>query len=260
MPSRSRRRRVRVEHAVAPGHEVEVVAEAAQERLKRVAVRVDGAGQERLAGQALDVRGAAAGRRRRADVGDPAVGDGDRAPALEAAVDQDEVGSQARHRGAVVRPSAGGTERLVTGASRPADCRPLGPAGDRIGHGAWSSGVSAAGRRRVIAGRPRHLTGGVARGSTEPGSGREGALLRQDELAGPRDPEAIFVCCGAGLPALASPGRGRRSRRPAGLAMPRVGCVCVRCGGPARGGHRALWVLHPAPVGVPGKPDLLEPL
>ena len=33
-----------IEHAVAPLHEVEVITEAAQQRLKGVAMRVDGAG------------------------------------------------------------------------------------------------------------------------------------------------------------------------------------------------------------------------
>ena len=49
------------------------------------------------------------------DVGDAAVGDRDGAPGLEAPVDQDEVGGEAHHP-----ESVGGTERPVTGASRPA--------------------------------------------------------------------------------------------------------------------------------------------
>ena len=47
---------------------------------------------------------------------------------------------------------------------------------------------------------------------------------------------------------------------PPGWRCRGVRARCVRCGGPARGGHGALLVLHPAPVGVPEKPDLLEPL
>ena len=69
------------------------------------------AGQERLAGQAHDVRRVALGRRRGPMSAIRAVGDGDRAPALEAPVDQDEVGGQAHHL-----ESVGGTERPVTGA------------------------------------------------------------------------------------------------------------------------------------------------
>src|SRR5215468_595308 len=44
--------RVRVEDAIAPRHEVEVVAEPAEQRLEGVAVRVHRAGQEERAGKA----------------------------------------------------------------------------------------------------------------------------------------------------------------------------------------------------------------
>jgi hypothetical protein len=88
----------RIEHPVAPAGEVEVVAEAAQQRLKGVAVRVDGPGQERLAVE-HDVAGLDAvdwpNRR------DPAVGERDRPSRREAALGQDEVGNEPRaHSGA----------------------------------------------------------------------------------------------------------------------------------------------------------------
>ena len=90
-------RRVRVEHAVAPRHEVQIVAEPAQQRLERVAVRVDGAGEEGAAGQAHEIGGEGGvppGRRERADVDDAAVIDGDREAGLEPAVHEDEVGAE----------------------------------------------------------------------------------------------------------------------------------------------------------------------
>ena len=121
-----------------------------------------------------------------------------------------EVVHQHAQRGFLGPPLAG--ERSATG--RPD--RPLGPAGDRIGHG--SSGVCG----RVVGACGRRASVGVARGSTgSTGHPRRSllcsrlartatlrapaalnglaraaarrALLRQDELAGPRDPEAILV-------------------------------------------------------------------
>ena len=116
--------RVRVEHAVAPGHEVEVVAEAAQQRLKGVAMRVDRAGQQGLAGQAHEasaggVARTPAGTGRRPRSGRPrwrSRGRRSKRPSIEY-----QVGGQPHHGESAIRPSASGAERLVTGASRPAD-------------------------------------------------------------------------------------------------------------------------------------------
>ena len=95
-------RRVRIEHALAPRHEVEVVTESAQERLEGMAMGVDGAGKQRPAGQADDAgpSGLGAGRRRR-DPGDPPVGDIHHARALEAPIDENEIGNQSGQRHAL---------------------------------------------------------------------------------------------------------------------------------------------------------------
>ena len=90
--------RERVEHAIAPAREVEVVTEAAQQRLEGVAVCVDGAGQERLARE-RDVAGLAAADR--LDRGDTASGQGHRLPRREAAFGQDQVWDEPQgHSGA----------------------------------------------------------------------------------------------------------------------------------------------------------------
>src|SRR6267143_5441973 len=88
----------RIQHAIPPAREVEVVTETAQERLEGVAVGVDGAGQERFARE-RDVAGLApAGG---LDRGDPAAGQGDRLPRRPAALRQDQVGDESRaHSGA----------------------------------------------------------------------------------------------------------------------------------------------------------------
>ena len=89
-------RGVGVEHAVAPGHEVEIVAQAAQQGLERVAVGVHGAGQEGLPGQPDDVGGrGGVGRGRRFDRGDAAVGDGDHVVAQCVSAREDHIRLQA---------------------------------------------------------------------------------------------------------------------------------------------------------------------
>jgi hypothetical protein len=85
---------VRIERAVAPAHEVEIVAEPAQQRLERVTVRVHGARQQRLAPEP-EVAGLA--RIDRLDAGHAAVGDRDRATRLPAGRREDEIRQQS-HR------------------------------------------------------------------------------------------------------------------------------------------------------------------
>ena len=85
--------RVRIEHAVAPRHEVEVVTEPAQERLEAVTVRVDRARQERLSRELEGVRLAGV----RSD-GDSPVRDVHAEARLEAATGIDEIGREA-HQG-----------------------------------------------------------------------------------------------------------------------------------------------------------------
>src|SRR5262249_46056450 len=85
-------RRVAVERAVAPFEEREVVAEAAEERLERVVVRVDRAGEERAPAPVDD-----AGALRRhlaggADGDDDAVLDPHRGRAARLALDERAVG------------------------------------------------------------------------------------------------------------------------------------------------------------------------
>ena len=134
--------------------------------------------------------------------------------------------------------------------------------------------ASAAGRRRVIAGRPRHLT--VTSPEAQPASaGAMGkllhavetaamagasALLRQDELAGSRDPEAIFVVSVQDdqfaqaleeVVARDAPSRCEAPRRPRAVRPVR--------GLRPRWSWRSLSVPHPAPAGAPGTPHLLAP-
>src|SRR5262249_53269846 len=99
-------RRVRVEHAVAPRHEVEVVTEPAEQRLEGVTVGVDGAGEERLPGEPHEVggeRGVAPRGRERPDVDDATVLDGHRQVRHEAAIDEHQVRDEA-HRSSSFAP------------------------------------------------------------------------------------------------------------------------------------------------------------
>ena len=109
----------RIEDTVPPGHEVEIVAEPAQERLERVAVGVDRAGKESLTGQPY-VEGA-----RRADVvdgGDMAAGDPDRAVRFPAGIRQDEIGEQPRRLGHAAHPVAGPGSLTSSLAKASASC------------------------------------------------------------------------------------------------------------------------------------------
>src|SRR6266849_10922671 len=94
-------RRIGVEHAVAPRHEVEVVAEPAQERLEGVAVRVDGAGGEGLAGESHDARLALD----RCGGSDPSVRDIEGKIRLEAAAGVDEIWKEMHRRGNSTPPA-----------------------------------------------------------------------------------------------------------------------------------------------------------
>ena len=88
----------RVEHPLTPAGEVEVVAQPAQERLERVAMGVDGTGQERLAVE-RDVVGL--GTPDRLERGDPALRERHRPARHEAASGQDQVGDESQgHSGA----------------------------------------------------------------------------------------------------------------------------------------------------------------
>jgi hypothetical protein len=104
-------RREGIEHAVAPAHEVHVVAEPAQQRLEGMAMGIDGAGQQRAPGEADEVvgeGGIAPGGREGDDTRDPAVRDLDGAAGLEARVHQDEVGSESHAAAILVRTRRGG--------------------------------------------------------------------------------------------------------------------------------------------------------
>jgi hypothetical protein len=97
-------------------------------------VGVDRARQERLARKALEIVGLAPGSRGRPDVRDPSVRDGDRPTALEAPVDQDEVGSEAHRVQSAGRARTDRHGGVTPGRSwRLAAC---GPAGAGIGHDA----------------------------------------------------------------------------------------------------------------------------
>src|SRR5206468_7191370 len=84
----------RVEDTVAPRHEIEIVSEPAQEGLERVAMDIDRAGEEELAGKTKDARGVSGG----CDVRDAPVGHAHGEPGLSAAAGVDEIGKEAHRR------------------------------------------------------------------------------------------------------------------------------------------------------------------
>ena len=209
--------------------------------MKRVAVRVDGAGQQRLAGQALDDRGSP-----------PAPGAGPTSAIRPSAM------AIARPRSK--RPSIrtrSGARRVI--AARCSDRRRAGRNGSSQAHHARQivgrSGRAVVGsvmglgppvcvrrdRRGVTAGRPRHLTvtSPEAQRASAP-TGRRG-LLRQDELAGPRDPEAIFVVSVQDDQFPQALEEVVACDGPPGWKCRSVPARCVRCGTSARGGHGALF-------------------
>ena len=131
-------RRVGVEHAIAPGHEVEVVAEPAQERLEGVTVRVDGAGEERFPREPRDVRGRRVRGRAWAHVRDPTVSHRDDLVAEPTTLHNDDVGQESHQDGdsssaRIPRPARRECGSRTRGDRRPAAPLPCGrsrPAGD----------------------------------------------------------------------------------------------------------------------------------
>ena len=78
----------RMQHPVAPTHEIEVVAEPTQERLERVAVSVDHPRHQRPAGQADVARLCGT---HVVHGSDPAIGARDSAPVLPSRLGQNEI-------------------------------------------------------------------------------------------------------------------------------------------------------------------------